>query len=149
MSNSIEDWHSKIVEEKLLVVFDVNSSVNHNRQWQNKKNIFFHNSINKILYNLSFYLLYANSKCTYNRIRSNLRKSDISHHLFITIPGSRCSLRSPHIRKKTGCSELSVREFGMIKINQKSKKTGVRNESCPEDRNEQRQLFFRDKTPEI
>jgi hypothetical protein len=37
----------------------------------------------------------------------------------------------------------------MIKINQKSKKTGVRNESCPEDRNEQRQLFFRDKTPEI
>ncbi len=61
------------------------------------------------------------------------------------ISGSRCSLRSPDIRKKTGGSELSVQEFGMTKINQKFKKQGVRDQSCPEDCNEQQQLFFRDK----
>ncbi len=46
---------------------------------------------------------------------------DISHQLFITISGSICSLRSSDIRKKTWCSELSEREFGMTKINQKLK----------------------------
>ncbi len=66
---------------------------------------------------------------------------DISHQLFITISRSICSLRSPDIRKKTWCSELSERGFGMTKINQNLKKQGVRNESCPEDRNEQRQFF--------
>jgi hypothetical protein len=30
----------------------------------------------------------------------------------------------------------------MTKINQKLKKQGVRNESCPEDRNEQRRFFL-------
>ena len=33
----------------------------------------------------------------------------------------------------------------MTKINQKLKKQGVRNETFPEDRNEHRQLIFRDK----
>jgi hypothetical protein len=33
----------------------------------------------------------------------------------------------------------------MTKINQKFKKQGVRDQSCPEDCNEQQQLFFRDK----
>jgi hypothetical protein len=36
----------------------------------------------------------------------------------------------------------------MTKINQKLKKQGVRNGSCPEDRNEQRQFFLK-KNPEI
>jgi hypothetical protein len=36
----------------------------------------------------------------------------------------------------------------MTKINQKLKKQGVRNESCPEDRNEQRQFFLKE-DPEI
>ncbi len=33
----------------------------------------------------------------------------------------------------------------MTKINQKLKKQDVRNESCPEDRKEQRQFFFKEK----
>jgi hypothetical protein len=33
----------------------------------------------------------------------------------------------------------------MTKINQKLKKQGVRNESCPEDRNQQR-VFFKEKS---
>jgi hypothetical protein len=48
----------------------------------------------------------------------------------------------PDIRKKTGCSELNVRKFGRTKLNKKLEKQGVRNEICPEDRNEHRQLLF-------
>ncbi len=36
----------------------------------------------------------------------------------------------------------------MTKINQKLKKQDVRNESCPEDRNDQAQFFLK-KNPEI
>jgi hypothetical protein len=34
----------------------------------------------------------------------------------------------------------------MTKMNQKLKKQGVRNESCPGDRNEHQQLIFKNKT---